>query len=352
MIKLNQHKETITKLTIARFSDDVAPKLGLGAFFPARTSIEEELAIEVQRNRQLVAVDVVRCTDARLNTFSKYSEKLFKPPYFNEGFVFSSCKRYGVTFGRRTNPTVNDAASMVDEASSNLIALRNKISRAIELMRASVLQTGTVTLVNGDSIDFKRKAGSMPVLNGTNVWTNAASKPLADLKAGATFLRQEGLSTGSRVNVIMGENAFSNFMANSTVTEQAQWKNITRLELGMPQFDEVTGFVYQGVVAAGDYQFVIWTYNSWYEQDNGTKVQYIDTNNVIMLPNDFDGVTGYAGLPAVFDVDGKDIVMPVEAEFFVHDYVDQKKKAWMFEVSSAPLPIPVSIDRMYTIKTA
>ena len=354
-ITQNQHKENISKLTIAKFSDRKSPKLGLSGFFPSKTSIEKMVSIEVRRNRQLIAVDVERCTDPNLNTFSKYTEKMFLPPFFNEAFDFTQCERYDVTFGQNTNPSPADAISMTQEATENLTALKEKIMRSIEKMRASVLQTGIVTLVNGDSIDFKRKAASLKVLAGTAKWdAPATADPIADFTTGMNFLREEGLSAGSTVNAIFGATALSNFLANAKVKELAEFRRINRIEINAPQFNEVTGMVFHGQIAFADYIANLWTYNDFYEEANGTKTRYIDATNVILLPDDFEGVTAYAGIPAVFGVQGGEgqMIRPVKAEFWAQNYVDQKKKAWWFEIASAPLPIPVSIDRMYTIKTS
>lgn len=352
MIDLNQHKEGITKLTIATFSDSAAPKMGLAGWFPKVTSIEKEVAIEVERNRQLIAVDVKRCTDANLNVFGLYSEKTFIPPMFNEKFDFTQCRRYDVTFGQRTNPSRVDSANMVSEANRNLLSLRYKIMRSIEKMRSEVLQTGIVNLKNGDSIDFKRKADSIKVLTGAAKWDQTTSNPMADIALGCTFLREEGLSVGNTVNVLFGQAAYNAFISNVDVQKQSDFRRINRIDIGMPQFDNATGITFGGQFATNDSILNIWTYNDFYELPNGNKQKYIDTNNVVLLPEDFVGKTSYAGIPALFNegVNGGQFIAPVEADFYVQNYVDPKVKSWFFEIASAPLPIPVSIDRLYTIK--
>lgn len=353
-ITLNQYKENVSKRTIAVFSDNAAPRMGLAGLFPAETTIEKQLSIEVQRNRQLVAVDVKRCTDPVLNTFSNFTEKIFVPPYFNEAFDMTQCRVYDVTFGQKTNPSASQAASIIRETNENLVTLRYKIMRAIEKMRSQVLQNGIVELKNGDSIDFKRKAGSMPVLAGAAQWTNVATAdPYKDLLDGMKFLREEGLSSGTTVNAIFGSTAFTNFMSNEKVQKQADIRNINRISINMPQFDNATGMVFHGQFATSDYIVNIWTYNDWYEENN-VKKNYIDPTNVVLVADDFVGKTGYAGIPAIFSEENGNaqFVAPIEAEFHVQDYVDQTKKAWMFEIASAPLPVPVSIDKIYTIKTS
>ena len=350
---LNQHRKHITQRLIAKFSDDRQPKQGLAAFFPIITTPTKLVSIEVQRNRQKVAVDVQRCTDPVRNIFSRSTEKIFQPPYYNEMFDFTACERYDETFGRENMPTKVDAQLLLSDANSYLMALKNKILRAIELQRSQVLQTGIVKLKNGDSIDYKRQAESMKVLTGAAEWDTATSNPMTDLGLGMQFIRGKGLSGASSINAIFGTAALANFMSNPKVKELADFRRINRIELGMPQFDDVSGMVYHGQVATGDYAVNIWTYNETYEDPitNETK-SYIEPDNVVMVSDDFVGTTTFAGIPAILgdNVTGQ-YVGPVEGEFYIRDVIDQIKTTWDFIISSAPLVIPVSIDRIYTIKT-
>lgn len=354
-IKLSEHRAGISKRLIRRFSDDKQPKQGLASFFPTVTSPTRRVSIEIQRNLQKVAVDVQRCTDPVRNIFSKFTEKIFEPPYYNEMFDFTSCQRYEETFGGGNPPTMIDAQMILNESTSNLIALKNKILRAIELQRSQVLQSGIVQLKNGDSINFKRRAESMKVLTGTNQWTDGDnSNPLEDLNLGMTFIREKGLSGGTSINAIFGKNALSNFLSNPKVKELADFRNIKRVEINMPQFDNTSGMVFHGQIATGDYLINIWTYNEVYEDPiDGTTKSYIDPDNVIMVSEDFVGNTAFAGVPALLGDGVKEKwVGPKEAEFYVRDVIDQVKLTWDFIVSSAPLVVPVSIDRIYTLKTA
>lgn len=352
MITLNQHREQITKRIIASFSDDAPVKGGLSAFFPSETSIEKEVGIEVERNRQLIAVDVQRSTDPKRNTFSKSAEKLFIPPFYNESWDFTALQRYDVSFGQRTNPSPADALNMLGEASRRLQTLRNKIMRAIELQRAQTLQTGIVQLINGDNIDYKRQAAAIGAGSAAENWTAGTGKPLDDIATGCDFLREEGLSSGTTVSMILGKDAFSAFMNNAQVKERADFRRISRLDIGMPQFDGVTGLVFHGQIGTADYIVNIWTYNEFYELDNGTKTRYIDADKMILIPDDFEGKTAYAGIPAIMrdksNAEFPEWITPIEAEMYVNNYIDPVKKAHWFEIASAPLVIPVSVDRLYT----
>lgn len=354
MISLNKHREGLTKALVATFSDAVDVKDGFAAFFPTKITNTKNISIEVQRNGKPLAVDVLRCTDPIRNIFDKSTEKIFTPPYFKLSFDFTSCDAYDITFGRGMAPSGAAMSDLFASANNELTALKNMVKRAIQKQYSDVLQTGIVTLNSGDNIDYKRKAGSMVVKTvAGEKWTApTTSDPIADLKAGCEFLRSTGKSGSSTINAIMGSTAFTNFKTSTKVQNEADIRNINRIDLGMPQFDNVSGLVYQGQVGAGDFVVNLWTYNETYEDANGNEVRFLGTNNVVMLPDDFKGLTVYAGLPAVMgDPISGQYVGVQEAEFNVYDVIDQVKMSWEYILQSAPLVVPVSIDRIYTLQT-
>jgi len=354
MITLNQHKEIITKKILRRFSDDKGVQLGFSGFFPAELSIEKQVGIEVERNLQKLAVDVQRCTDPVRNTFSKSVEKLFEPPFYNEAFDFTGCQRYDVTFGNSTNPSSSDAINMINQTGKYIKKIENKIKRAIELQRAQVLQTGIVTLKNGDNIDFKRQANSLVALGAGARWNDATGVPNTDLKNAGIFLRDEGLSTSNTLNAIMGTVAFEAFISNAQVIKEADVRRINRIDIQAPQFDNVTGMAFQGKFSVGDFNINIWTYNATYHNDNNVVTKYLDPKKVIVLPEDFEGITAYAGIPAITrdkaNAEFSQFISMIESEMYLDNYIDQVKMAHWFRLRSAPLVVPVSIDRIYTIQ--
>lgn len=353
-ITLNQHRANLTQALVASFKEQTALRSGFAAFFPPKTTTAKQVSIEVQRNGKPIAVDVQRCTDPVRNLFSKSTEKIFVPPYFHESFDFTSCQSYDVTFGRGVAPAGSFMQDLFQNANDELVAIQNKIKRAILLQQSQVLQTGIVTLTSGDNIDYKRKAGSMvtKTVAGEKWTAPTTSDPIKDLKAGCEFLRGTGNSGASAVNAIMGSAAFDNFMASTKVQALGDIRNVNRLAIDMPMFDGVSGLTLQAKVGAGDFIVYIWTYNETYENASQVETRYLDTNTVVMLPTDFVGHTVHAGLPAVMgDPISGQYVANVEAEYLVYDVIDQVKRSWQFIVDSAPLVIPVSVDRIYTLVT-
>jgi hypothetical protein len=352
-ISLNQHRFGVTQEVVARFKDGRAPKSGLSSLFDKKTTAAKQVSIQVRRSRLLAAVDVQRCTDPNRNTFSRSTEKIFVPPFFSESFDFTECEAYDATFGSNIAPNAVQKSMLVDEAAQYITELRWKIDRAINKMYASTLLYGVVTMVNGDSIDFRRKAASMVVQTGNDAWNaTTTSDPDAQLAVGASFLRDEGLSSGSTINVIMGAGAMNYYLQNDKVLKRAAiFNQIRRVQIDFPRFNDTTGLNYQGQIAGVDYIFNFWTYNDIYELPNGTKTKYIPDNMVLMVPEDFEGVMNYAGVPFVFgDQFSGQYVANTAGDYVIHDIIDQQKRKWDFIIESAPLPVPVSIDRTYTIQ--
>lgn len=355
MIALNQHRKGFTTALVARFTESVEVKDGLQAFFPVKTTTSKYVSIEVMRMGKKMAVDVQRCTDPNRNIFSRSTEKIFMPPYFHEAFDFTACQSYDLSFGRGIAPDEMNAKDLMVDALMELNEIKNKIKRSIQKQYADVLQTGIVTLKNGDNIDYKRKAASLEVITGaTSKWSDTVnSNPAVDLQRGAEFLRSVGRSSGAAINAIFGSAALANFLANSKMQASADFRRIDRISIVMPEFDNVTGMSFNGQFAAGDFIINIWTFNESYEDATGADVPFIDPNTVILLPNDFKGLTVFAGLPMVFgDQFSGQYIANVEAEFLVYDVIDQVKRAWQIIVDSAPLVIPVTVDKIWTIKTS
>jgi hypothetical protein len=122
----------------------------------------------------------------------------------------------------------------------------------------------------------------------------------------------------------------------------------------MPQFDGVSGFAFHGQVAAGDFAVNLWTYNEKYTDANGATQYYLAENKVVMMPDDFQGKTVYGGLPTMnkSNINGVPTAIPgiVEAKYLIRNYSDEKTMSSTIELTSAPLVVPFTIDKIYTIQ--
>ncbi len=353
-ISIQEHSKKIASKIVGVFNEDIPVRAGFSPWFPRETTSTLLVDVEVERDNDLIAVDVVRFTEGNKNKMTKATEKKYQPPFYREEYDFQRDEIYLNTIGQGIEPNRNVNQAIAQNALKNVRANRKKIERAILKQQAEVLQTGIVTLKNGENIDFKRKAASIVDLGNTYYWNQANTTPLVDLAAGMTFLRNVGNSSGMVVNVIMRSAAMNAFLNNTSVKETADIRKVDRVNIVMPQFDNVSGFAFQGQVAAGDFMVNLWTYNEKYTDANGNTAYYLAESNVIMLPSDFQGKTVFGGLPYMRSVtiDGQTVGVPsvTEAEFLLRGYSDERTISSTLELSSAPIVIPFTVDKIYTIK--
>lgn len=355
-ISLIEHSNAITKKIVGKFEESIPVRAGFSGFFPSETTPTLEVDIEVQRDNDLIAVDVVRFTEGNKNKFSRLTENKYIPPFFKEDYDFQRDQVYMNTIALGVgmeNSQVNKV--IAQNAVKNVEKNRKKIERAIRKQQADVLQTGIVTLTNGDSIDYKRKAASMVnVDTAGDYWSVSTAKPMDDLALAMTFLRDVGQSNGTAINVVMRTAGLNAFMATTQVKEQGAFRVIERIKLDMPQFTEATGMAFHGQVAAGDFVVNLWTYNEKYTDSNGATQYYLASNTVVVLPDDFQGKTVFGGLPSFQDMNIGGVMSRVpavvEAEYLIRPYSDEKTLSSTIELTSAPLAIPFTIDKIYTMQ--
>jgi hypothetical protein len=344
-IPLVNARALLTTKTIAVMQERVAPTGFLRSFFPTQTSLTKTVSIEVQRGTEKVAVDVIRGTNGNRNEFGLSTQKEYLPPMYWEYFTLSDLAIYDVAIAAN-DPSA--FANMAQKAAEYMMLQRDKIERAIELQAAQVLQTGIVTLKNGDNINYKRKADSIKDINvGGDYWNTANGDPIKDLQEACEFLRKTGKSQGQTFDFIMGEGAITAFLNNDTVKERADIRNfnLDALRVGLRTSVGATPI---GFVNAGSYICRLWSYPEYYDNAQGVSTPYIADGNVIALPD--SGVlftTAFAAVPQLLTESG---IAPQRGEYLVHDFIDERAANHEMHIKSAPLCIPVSVDKIYTMK--
>lgn len=352
-IGFNNHRATFKKSLIATIVERQRPKKGFEGFFPRERHETAMLAINVMKLGRKVAVDVVRCTDPHMQTFSRTAENLYIPPQYFLGFDVCKCDGYWDTFGSADgNFSGGRMLQLANSSINKTDYLIDMIERSIELQRIQVLTTGVVQLKNGDSIDYGRLPASMKVLTGAEEWDTATANIMKNIKDGCDYLRTTGLSTSAEVNAVMGGAAFENMMSNEDFQNAFNIRRIERGFINAPQMNDVTGMVYQGQFSTGDFRVNIFTYNETYENAAGVATRFLDDNTVILLPNDFTGETAFAANEGFIGEGINARPVLITDEYLISDLLDTRKASWEIMVKSSPLAIPLHPNRIYTIKTA
>lgn len=354
-ISIIDHTAELTSRVVSVFKEEVPVLSGFSSFFPSETTPTLEVVIEVERDDELMAIDVERFTEGNPNKSTKSSQNIYIPPFFNEEYYLQKDTVYMnyVGAGVLNSPVANK--SIVKSVSKALKTNRKKIQRAILLQQTQFLQTGIVRMKNGDNIDYRRKPESISVLTGANLWSASTTcKPITDLRAGVKFLREVGRSGAAATNVFMSDEAYIAFLNSEEVKSYGDWRRIEQLNINMPVLDQSTGMTFQGQVAAGPLVLNIYTYNDYYNNGTGTLVKYFDIDKIVLIPSDFMAKTVFGGLvdTASGSIEGVDLDMPVlvEAEYLIRSFSDKKTMSSGIQLMSAPLIVPVTIDKVYTLK--
>jgi hypothetical protein len=309
------------------------------------------VAIEVSRGTEKIAVDVERGTEGNRNQFSKSSMKIFDPPFYHELFDATQLDFYDKLFTSSGTVDGNEFRSWLDQIVEKLMENQKKIERAYEFQWSQVLETGIVTLNNGTNIDFKRKAASLVDKGAGNYWATGTVSPYKDMFNGIKFLKTEGNAGGGTFNAILGETAMSDFLENAIVIARADIRNYSLDMIKEPQRNSVGGTLH-GQVTAGSYKVNLWTYESTYDTEAATGLNYMNPKNMILLPEVTNFKMMFAAVPQL--IGGKEQigagVSGKKGAFLIGEYLDPKTVSHVIDIKSAGIAVPVAVDQIYTVQ--
>ena len=342
-----------------------SPNGFLSSFFtikPGGIYNGNKVAIDIERFGEQVAIAIKKCTGPNLNDFDIFTTKEFEPPAYGEAFPLDVCELLERMAG--VDPFsaagMEFAGQLVAKMAKGFALVDDMISRSVELQASQILQTGKLTLTNKDGdtvyeLDFKPKATHFPTV-GT-AWTAPGATPLADLQSLAKVIRGDG-----KVNsdiLIYGESALNAFLRNDEVTAQLDNRRIEIGEISPEMAD--SGATFYGFVWVGQYKFQMWTYpDTFTDPQTGQPVEYVDTDNVIMLSSKtrLDMTSARVPLPLGPDprvaglLPGRLSSRENSFDVTPNVYPTPNGKQIMGELESRPLLIPVQIDGFGTLTTS
>jgi len=301
---------------------------------------------------ELIASDVLRGTEGNRNKFSRSTEKVFDPPLYEELFDATEIDLYDRLFG---SSDIDEGVytQLIQNVAEKLDILRGKIERAYELQCAQIMQTGVVTLVNQDSVDFRRKSASMVANNSGNTWATDTVDPFQNIADGCKFIRTVGKSGDTVFNLILGDLAmpalFNNAKFKDRVTQNLN-NNIDSLNIPRRNAE---GADLLGQLSCYNYKVNLWSYPQYYQTSvGGSMTPYIDPKCAIILPTSTDFTLSFAAVPQVLIAPNQGMgdvsAAPPAAQEYVFDHwPDVANSAHKMRVKSAGLAIPKSVDRIY-----
>lgn len=351
MIPIIQARGVFTNMMLAAYKERIPVSGFLRSFFSSMTSDTKYVSIEVQRGTEKIAVDVLRGVAGKRNTFSKSSEKFFQPPMYNENFDATQLDRYDLVFGQNANISPATIGYLSSDVADKYIQIRDKIERAKELQAAQVFETGVVVTNQGDNIDFKRKSTSLVDLKA-NPWSTASTDVEAQLVGAAEFIRKTGKNGNPVFNLIISGTAWIALKKTNYFKDNAEYRQVKLIDINLPQA-EAFGAAYHGQITAGAYIFNVWTYDEGYEDANGTWTRYTNEKKMVIIPTmGAKFVFSHAGIPAIIrdmkNVEFPEYIKNIAGEYWMNNFIDPQAKSHTFELLSAPLAVPVTVDMIYT----
>lgn len=351
-LPLSEARSIFTKRLSQVYREAARPTMFFKQFFADDFGDQKNVSIEVERNTESVAVDVLRGTEGNRNTFDRSSEKTYTPPYYDEYFDARELDFYDKLFGTNNNGNIDPVSfgEYLSEIARKLLRLEDKINRAYELQASQVLFDGIIQLTNGDNIDFKRKSGSLVDGSGTT-WATGTNDPTSQLVEGANFIRQNGKYQGGTFNVVMADDAFQALLDNDTFQAKADLRNVQIADVSMP-IGMPEGAVLHGQISGGSYKFNIWGYPQFYKPKGGSITPYVQAKKIVMLPITPMFVHAYAGVPHIMTAP-ENSIMPEfvgmrRGAFHIDNVIDRKKFSHEFRVRSAGILVPTAVDAIYT----
>lgn len=356
MLTTQQAEGLLLKGAIQKYIETRIPTTHLRGFFNRRTYDTTVIPLEVMRDNDYAAVDVMRGTNGNLNEASKWSAKEIVPPFYHEKFNINGLRFYERAMGMAASTaTGTNRAALASEIADMLRKLNNKIVRAEELQCAQALETGVVTLVNGDSIDYRRKSDSL-VDNSANPWTTASTDVEGQLQAAGQFINQYGANTTGVMDITMSGQAWIALQKTAFFKDKANYNKVTLLAIGNPQ--NRNGATYHGQITAGSFIFNIWTYDGTYLNSSNVRTRLTDELKVIVTPSEgaqFE--LAYGALDQIVKSEGASSISGMQvtkaaADYYVWDNIDRNNLVHTMHMTSAPIARLITVDQVYTMKVA
>ena len=354
MISTADLRALYTKTLVDVYRERTVPTEFLQNLFPTVVVPTKTTSIEVERFGERVAVDVVRGTEGNRNTFSRSTEKIFEPPFFREYFDMTELDLYDRVIGSQGNANKPLFLSLVNEGAERLGKLVDKIRRAKEVQCSQVLETGIVTMTQGATatINYNRKAASI-VNEGAGQYFTDAIDPFSKFEAGCNFLRKVGRSADGVFNAILGADALSALLANTKFTTRQNLFNMA-LDAVQGPVRNGAGATFHGIITAGSYKVQLWAYPQFYDLNTGTdaapvwvSTPYWNPKKVVMLPIQPRFKMVHCAVPMLIGQPGQ---LPQQGEYVMQEFLDTRRAKHVLDVQSAPVPIPVAVDTIYTFQ--
>ena len=347
LIPLQQARQLFTNTFIGSWKESYPVTNFWRSFTTDKVVSSKYISLEVQRGTKTIAADILRGTESNRNKFGLSTAKTYLPPYFAESFTNEDLALYDQLFaqyGELTMPMI--VADLTQEVTSNYLELKNKIERAYEKQAADMFQTGVISMINGDSIDFKMKSSHKKTL--TTKWDNATPTIFADLKVEMDQLKTDG-AAAVEFDVVMGDLAASAFFNSAEYVKKAATFPIMNSQYILPRADATSGAIFHNRIPMGNYIVNLWTTGETYTNASGVDTPYLDPKKVVIIAKSMKAITSFAAIPRVLTDNGvmqnSQFAQTIDnGKYILNNFVKPEVSSHIFEIKSAGVVVPLTID--------
>lgn len=241
----------------------------------------DTIDIDIERNGKKMAPFVNPVREGQVVTKEGYQTRTHKIPYIKLKTKTTAQEALKRRAGRTMYNGQTPQSYANQEMGKSLSKLDQMIFRREEWMLAQALQTGKV-LVSGEGvgeyqIDFGMKASHLPVLTGTDLWSDAGADIQADLADWADLVYEDSGRTAT--DAIIGREAAKAMLRNDSFIGALDRRRIDRGEIMIERLPK--GVKYYGFDRESGLD--LWGYTEKFDDGQGNTGSLIDEKKVVVI---------------------------------------------------------------------
>lgn len=241
-------------------------------FPPAAPSDTDTLDIDIVKGGRKMAPICSPLAEGKVMTAAGFTTQTLKPGYIKPKRPTTA----GDLLARAAGQMVYQGGQTIEQRAQlklgeDLSDLMDAIDRREEWMAANALDLGKITMtIKGETadktveVDFLMAATHKITLTNTDLWTDAASKPLAKLASIGTIIRKD---SGISPNVlVLGADAAAAFVENANVLKYLDLRAVDIGQIVPAELPE--GVTYIGRLRYPGLFVDVYAYDEWYEHED------------------------------------------------------------------------------------
>lgn len=232
----------------------------------------------------------------------------------------------------------------------DLADLMDTIDRREEWMAASALDLGAITMkIKGETadqsvlVDFQMAATHKITLTATDLWSDAASDPLAKLASVSAIIRKDsGVSPNT---LVLGSDAAAAFVGNAKVQKFLDLRAVDMGEIKPMELPD--GVTYIGRLRYPGLFVDVYSYDEWFEhEDTGVLTPMVPVKKAWLGSNRSANRTQYAVIQDIEAIEGGQAAV----SRFPKSWVTKDPAVRWLMVQAAPLPTMKQPDAFASIQ--